>query len=263
MPTSVYNAAKAAVVSLTKSASSEYGRKGIRVNCLCPGFIETEIMGASGGSNFPQMYEKASLGRAGRPEEVAEVAAFLVLGPGVVRERRDHPRRRRLVRPTPVTPVDHGGHAPALRQPGPAPARGRDPRPHRGRRGRDAARHRELELARGDRAGGGRAGRGQRAHGLPALRQRARAARRRARPHRGGGRGRARVVHPRQPPRGDGADLRVRVVVPDPGSSAAATRRWSRSPGVSARGCAPRYARRCPTGTSATRRSPPRCSTSS
>ena len=77
MPTSVYNAAKAAVVSLTKSASSEYGRKGIRVNCLCPGFIETEIMGASGGANFPHMYEKASLGRAGRPEEVAEVAAFL------------------------------------------------------------------------------------------------------------------------------------------------------------------------------------------
>jgi len=77
MPTSVYNAAKAGVVSLTKSASSEYGRKGIRANCICPGFIETEIMGASGGANFPQMYEKASLGRAGRPEEVAEVAAFL------------------------------------------------------------------------------------------------------------------------------------------------------------------------------------------
>ena len=65
MPTSVYNAAKAAVVMLTKSASSEYGRKGVRVNCVCPGFIETEIMGASGGKNFPQMYEKASLGRAG------------------------------------------------------------------------------------------------------------------------------------------------------------------------------------------------------
>ena len=77
MPTSVYNAAKAGVVSLTKSASSEYGRKGIRANCICPGFIETEIMGASGGANFPQMYEKASLGRAGRAEEVAEVAAFL------------------------------------------------------------------------------------------------------------------------------------------------------------------------------------------
>jgi len=77
MPTSVYNAAKAAVISVTKSAAAEFGHKGIRANAVCPGFIETEIMGASGGAHFPEMYEKASLGRAGRPEEVAEVAAFL------------------------------------------------------------------------------------------------------------------------------------------------------------------------------------------
>ena len=77
MTTSVYNAAKAAVISVTRSASAEYGHKGIRANALCPGFIETEIMGASGGAQFPEMYEKASLKRAGRPEEVAEVAAFL------------------------------------------------------------------------------------------------------------------------------------------------------------------------------------------
>ena len=77
MPTAVYNAAKAGVISMTKSASGEYGHRGIRANAVCPGFIETEIMGASGGAHFPEMYEKASLGRAGRPEEVAEVAAFL------------------------------------------------------------------------------------------------------------------------------------------------------------------------------------------
>jgi short-subunit dehydrogenase len=77
MPVSVYNAAKAAVISFTKSASAEYGHKGIRANALCPGFIETEIMGASGGEHFPAMYEKSSMRRAGRPEEVAEVAAFL------------------------------------------------------------------------------------------------------------------------------------------------------------------------------------------
>ena len=76
MATSVYNAAKAGVVSLTKSASAEYGRKGVRVNCICPGFIETEIMGAA-GAHFEEMPRKASLGRGGRPEEVAEVAAFL------------------------------------------------------------------------------------------------------------------------------------------------------------------------------------------
>jgi NAD(P)-dependent dehydrogenase (short-subunit alcohol dehydrogenase family) len=77
MATSVYNAAKAGVVSLTKSASAEYGRKGVRVNCICPGFIETEIMGASGGAHFPEIAKKSSLGRAGLPHEVAQVAAFL------------------------------------------------------------------------------------------------------------------------------------------------------------------------------------------
>lgn len=75
--TSVYSAAKAGVISLTKAAAVEYGRKGIRANAICPGFILTEIMGASGGERFPEMAEKAALKRAGRPAEVAEVAAFL------------------------------------------------------------------------------------------------------------------------------------------------------------------------------------------
>jgi NAD(P)-dependent dehydrogenase (short-subunit alcohol dehydrogenase family) len=75
--TSVYSAAKAAVISVTKSAAVEYGPKGIRANAICPGFILTEIMGAGGSKRFPQMVEKAALKRAGEPVEVAEVAAFL------------------------------------------------------------------------------------------------------------------------------------------------------------------------------------------
>jgi NAD(P)-dependent dehydrogenase (short-subunit alcohol dehydrogenase family) len=75
--TSVYSAAKAAVISVTKSAAVEYGPKGIRANAICPGFILTEIMGAGGSKQFPQMLEKAALKRAGQPPEVAEVAAFL------------------------------------------------------------------------------------------------------------------------------------------------------------------------------------------
>ena len=75
--TSVYSAAKAAVISATKSAAAEYGPKGIRANAICPGFILTEIMGAAGGESFPEMAQKAALKRAGRPPEVAEVAAFL------------------------------------------------------------------------------------------------------------------------------------------------------------------------------------------
>jgi NAD(P)-dependent dehydrogenase (short-subunit alcohol dehydrogenase family) len=76
--TATYSASKAGVIAVTKAAAVEYGSKKIRVNAICPGFILTEIMGASGGQRFPEMFEKAALGRAGQPSEVAEVAAFLV-----------------------------------------------------------------------------------------------------------------------------------------------------------------------------------------
>lgn len=76
--TSVYSAAKAGVLALTKAAAVEYGPKGVRANAICPGFIQTEIMGASGAQRFPEMLAKAALRRAGDPSEVAEVAAFLV-----------------------------------------------------------------------------------------------------------------------------------------------------------------------------------------
>jgi NAD(P)-dependent dehydrogenase (short-subunit alcohol dehydrogenase family) len=78
LPTTTYSASKAAVISVTKAAAVEYGARGIRVNAVCPGFILSEIMGASGRERFPEMLEKAALGRAGEPIEVAEVAAFLV-----------------------------------------------------------------------------------------------------------------------------------------------------------------------------------------
>ncbi|MFI5041829.1 MAG: SDR family NAD(P)-dependent oxidoreductase [Acidimicrobiales bacterium] len=78
MATSVYSAAKAGVIAVTKAAAVEYGDRGIRANALCPGIILTEIMGASGAQHFPEMLTKAALKRAGQPHEVAEVAAFLV-----------------------------------------------------------------------------------------------------------------------------------------------------------------------------------------
>jgi NAD(P)-dependent dehydrogenase (short-subunit alcohol dehydrogenase family) len=75
--TSVYSAAKAGVIALTKAGAVEYGTKGIRVNAICPGFILTEIMGAAGLDSYPGITDKAALNRAGQPNEVAEVAAFL------------------------------------------------------------------------------------------------------------------------------------------------------------------------------------------
>jgi NAD(P)-dependent dehydrogenase (short-subunit alcohol dehydrogenase family) len=75
--TSVYNAAKHAIIGATKSAAIEYGTQGIRANVICPGFILTEIM-AQGAEDFiPDIAAKAALNRAGESPEVAEVGAFL------------------------------------------------------------------------------------------------------------------------------------------------------------------------------------------
>ena len=73
----VYGATKAGVISLSKTGAIECGPNGIRVNCICPGFILSEIMGASGIKSRPDLATKATLGRGGQPAEVAEVAAFL------------------------------------------------------------------------------------------------------------------------------------------------------------------------------------------
>jgi NAD(P)-dependent dehydrogenase (short-subunit alcohol dehydrogenase family) len=78
LPTAVYSAAKAGVISFTKAAAIEYGTRGIRANAICPGFIETEMSGGKGAAKrFPALVQGSALRRGGQPEEVAELASFL------------------------------------------------------------------------------------------------------------------------------------------------------------------------------------------
>jgi NAD(P)-dependent dehydrogenase (short-subunit alcohol dehydrogenase family) len=78
MPTSVYSAAKAGVIAVTKAAAIEYGAQGIRANAICPGFIETPMSGGKGAAErFPVLVGGCAIKRGGQPEEVAELAAFL------------------------------------------------------------------------------------------------------------------------------------------------------------------------------------------
>jgi NAD(P)-dependent dehydrogenase (short-subunit alcohol dehydrogenase family) len=73
-----YAASKAAVISLTRVSAIELGVHGIRVNCICPGYVLTE-MGAA--TRTPEMVAKWSamspLGRCAEPSEVADMALFL------------------------------------------------------------------------------------------------------------------------------------------------------------------------------------------
>jgi NAD(P)-dependent dehydrogenase (short-subunit alcohol dehydrogenase family) len=78
-----YAASKHAVVGLTKSAAAEYGRRGIRINSVCPGIIRTAMMEralARRGSDAPQRDpgEAALLGRVGEAGEIAAAVLWLL-----------------------------------------------------------------------------------------------------------------------------------------------------------------------------------------
>ena len=78
---SSYNAAKAGVINLTKSAAIENAKYGIRVNCVCPGAINTrapEILGRDLADEVRRRQAAAHpVGRLGEPEEIANAIAFL------------------------------------------------------------------------------------------------------------------------------------------------------------------------------------------
>ncbi|MFO0695534.1 MAG: 3-oxoacyl-[acyl-carrier-protein] reductase [Polyangiales bacterium] len=73
----VYSASKAAIIGMTKSIAREYASRGVTVNCVAPGFIETDMT-----SDLPEQAKQGiltatPLGRIGKPEEVAAAVVFL------------------------------------------------------------------------------------------------------------------------------------------------------------------------------------------
>lgn len=72
-----YAASKAGVIGLTKSTAKEIGSRGITVNAVAPGFIETDMTEALGETVTELASKQISVGRLGRPEEVASLVGYL------------------------------------------------------------------------------------------------------------------------------------------------------------------------------------------
>jgi len=76
-----YTATKGATIALTRSMAVEYGPKGVRVNCIAPAGVDTEMLRESSldSPDFDPTYffERAPLGRYGTPQEIAQLALFL------------------------------------------------------------------------------------------------------------------------------------------------------------------------------------------
>ena len=72
-----YSATKGAVIALTKALAKELGPSGIRVNCVAPGVILTDMCAQVDPETLEELAMEAPLGRNGRPEDVAKAMAYL------------------------------------------------------------------------------------------------------------------------------------------------------------------------------------------
>ena len=73
-----YVAAKAGLAGLTKALALEVGSRNITVNCVAPGFIDTDMTRVLADEQRKKLLERIPLGRLGSPEDVAEAVAYLV-----------------------------------------------------------------------------------------------------------------------------------------------------------------------------------------
>jgi len=74
----VYAATKGALASFTRALAYEYGRKGIRVNCIEPGPVDTDMFRQTSAAARAELLEHVPLRRFGTPEDIAELAVFLL-----------------------------------------------------------------------------------------------------------------------------------------------------------------------------------------
>jgi 3-oxoacyl-[acyl-carrier protein] reductase len=72
-----YSSSKAALIGLTKSAAKELGSRGVTVNAIAPGFINTPMTQKLDETQIEKSLAQIPLGRAGEPEDIAHLAAFL------------------------------------------------------------------------------------------------------------------------------------------------------------------------------------------
>jgi 3-oxoacyl-[acyl-carrier protein] reductase len=72
-----YAASKAGLIGLTKSIAKEYASRNVLVNCIAPGFIETDMTDALPAEARATLLEEIALGRLGRPEDIAGTVLFL------------------------------------------------------------------------------------------------------------------------------------------------------------------------------------------
>lgn len=73
-----YSVTKSALIGFTKALAKEVGPAGIRVNCVCPGIIDTDMNGNLSFDDIESLCDEIPLSRIGEPEDVADVVAFLL-----------------------------------------------------------------------------------------------------------------------------------------------------------------------------------------
>lgn len=72
-----YSASKAGIIGITKTLAKELGKRGVRVNAIAPGFIQTDMTTELSEEHSEAIRQRIPLGRFGTPEEIASVVAFL------------------------------------------------------------------------------------------------------------------------------------------------------------------------------------------